>query len=529
MLQRLLDDHARVQTQDFLHTLPRFEWADKAPAATGETGERDVGPYRLLRELGRGGMGSVWLARRSDGVLRREVALKLPHPGLTTGTFAERLARERDILAVLVHPTIARLYDAGVTPEGEAYLAIEYVQGEPVTAYCDAQASTVRARVGLLLQVLSAVQHAHQALVVHRDLKPSNILVTPQGEVRLLDFGIAKLMTEGAHMGMGDPARALALDREIEPLLDTADAAHAMDTPEVRTNMAINRMATWHPDEAVTLLRRALDDWERLAGPDTPGAVSIQRSLGVALYQNGQFEQAVRIFDDNAARAVRVMGQDSPTAKLCESYSVRALIMAGRVSDAQTMARRSLEGPPNPVSTQTTSRRDFENRLGLALIFNRNPNEAARLLELRAAEARQAGLDTGDDYGRLLHFLAGAQLAQGRLDEAAQSARQAEKIYDASALGHDMYVALAQLTQALAVARGGHAEPAQQLIAQAEEHLRKVTRPEHPIHLLVQVVRAEALRAAGKPAEAERLDSEARERLTATTGAVLPKPVPFIF
>jgi len=131
-IERLLADHARAETADFLGALPLMDLATKTGAARaaggevqwGQWGPRTVGPYRLLRELGRGGMGSVWLAERTDGVLKRAVALKLPHPGIATRMFAERLARERDILAALTHPHIARLYDADITAEGQPYLAL---------------------------------------------------------------------------------------------------------------------------------------------------------------------------------------------------------------------------------------------------------------------------------------------------------------------------------------------------------------------------------------------------------------------
>ncbi len=156
-----------------------------------------IGPYRLLREIGRGGMGSVWLAERSDGTLKRQVALKLPHTSLPHRLLAERFARERDILAELVHPNVARLYDAGVTDQGQPYLALEYVEGQPLLAYCRKSELDLASRLSLFLQVLGAIQYAHSHLVVHRDLKPSNILVTRDGEVRLLDFGIAKLLTDG--------------------------------------------------------------------------------------------------------------------------------------------------------------------------------------------------------------------------------------------------------------------------------------------------------------------------------------------
>ncbi|HEY2677352.1 MAG TPA: protein kinase [Steroidobacteraceae bacterium] len=153
-----------------------------------------IGPYELLRCLGAGGMAEVWLARRADGAFKREVALKLPMFSHLRADLEQRFARERDILASLEHPHIARLYDAGVDPKGLPYLSMEFVQGEPLTDWCDAHHLGIRERLGLFLQVLEAVQYAHEKQVIHRDLKPSNILVTESGQVRLLDFGIAKLL-----------------------------------------------------------------------------------------------------------------------------------------------------------------------------------------------------------------------------------------------------------------------------------------------------------------------------------------------
>ncbi len=140
-------------------------------------------------------MAEVWLARRADGAFKREVALKLPMlDAHAQAVWRQRFARERDILASLEHPHIARLYDAGVDPQGLPYLAMEYVQGEPLTDWCDAQRLGIRGALRLFLQVLEAVQYAHENHVIHRDLKPSNILVTESGQVRLLDFGVAKLL-----------------------------------------------------------------------------------------------------------------------------------------------------------------------------------------------------------------------------------------------------------------------------------------------------------------------------------------------
>ena len=155
-----------------------------------------VGPYRMDSVLGEGGMGMVWLASRADGLYQRQVALKLLRPGLADPNLRLRFSREREILARLGRPNIARLLDAGFGSEGQPYLALEYVEGIPLTDYCQAHGVAVEARLKLFLQVCDAVSHAHANLIVHRDLKPSNILVTPTGEARLLDFGIAKLLDD---------------------------------------------------------------------------------------------------------------------------------------------------------------------------------------------------------------------------------------------------------------------------------------------------------------------------------------------
>src|SRR5215467_3966650 len=191
-LRELLAQHGGAETNDFLKTLPKLDQAGGGtPSISGALPGAIVGPYRLLRELGHGGMGSVWLAERTDGVLKRPVALKLPHPGMHGVELAQRFARERDILAALTHPHIARLYDAGVTADGQPFIALEYIEGRSILADCDEHRRSVRERVELFMQVLEAVQYAHAHLVIHRDLKPSNVLVDEQGGVRLLDFGVA--------------------------------------------------------------------------------------------------------------------------------------------------------------------------------------------------------------------------------------------------------------------------------------------------------------------------------------------------
>jgi TolB-like protein len=155
-----------------------------------------VGPYELIRLLGAGGMAEVWLARRADGAFKREVALKLPLLTRQRQDLAPRFVHERDILSSLEHPHIARLYDAGVDTEGLPYLSMEYVKGQPLLAWCDTNAFGVAERLSLFLQVVDAVKYAHEKNVIHRDLKPSNIFVAESGQVRLLDFGVAKLLQE---------------------------------------------------------------------------------------------------------------------------------------------------------------------------------------------------------------------------------------------------------------------------------------------------------------------------------------------
>jgi serine/threonine protein kinase/TolB-like protein len=197
--EALLPAGAQAEGIAALATLPKLEPIAESGAVVAtdlQPGVR-VGPYELIRSLGSGGMAQVWLARRADGAFRREVALKLPLQNSRRADLAERFARERDILASLEHPNIARLYDAGMEAGGLPYLSMEYVQGESLTDWCDTRQLRIAARLRLFLQVLEAVQYAHEKQVIHRDLKPSNILVTQSGQVRLLDFGVAKLLEVG--------------------------------------------------------------------------------------------------------------------------------------------------------------------------------------------------------------------------------------------------------------------------------------------------------------------------------------------
>ena len=194
---------------------PRFETgsSDAAGTALRRAGER-LGPYTLLRPLGSGGMADVWLASRTDGAFERQLALKIPRLHNRPVEMTARFALECNILAALECPGIARLYDAGVDASGVPYIAMEYVEGEPLVAWCDARGLDETARIQLFLQVLDVVAHAHEREVIHRDLKPSNILVTGKGEVRLLDFGTARLLQPKSGRDSLTRAYGLALTPE---------------------------------------------------------------------------------------------------------------------------------------------------------------------------------------------------------------------------------------------------------------------------------------------------------------------------
>ncbi len=170
-----------------------------AEAMTG----RQVGAWRLLRELGRGGMGVVWEAERADGEYQQRVAVKLLPGGLMSRSGIARFREERRILALLEHPGIARLLDGGADSDGTPYLVMEYVEGQPLDAWCEGCHPPLRERLELFLQVCAAVAYAHRHLVIHRDLKPGNVLVTPDGTPKLLDFGIAKLLAPEDASGVG--------------------------------------------------------------------------------------------------------------------------------------------------------------------------------------------------------------------------------------------------------------------------------------------------------------------------------------
>jgi serine/threonine-protein kinase len=220
LVETLLAEHRLLEEEHFL---------EDSPAQLPELvlAGQSFGTYTVISAIGHGGMGTVWLAQRNDGRFERKAAVKLLNLALMGRGGEERFKREGRILGQLNHPHIAELLDAGVSSAGQPYLVLEYVDGQHIDAYCDEHTHNVEARIRLFLDVLAAVAHAHTNLVVHRDIKPSNVLVTSDGQVKLLDFGIAKLLEDEAQPGV-----ATQLTREAGSALTPQYAAPEQITGE---------------------------------------------------------------------------------------------------------------------------------------------------------------------------------------------------------------------------------------------------------------------------------------------------------
>ncbi len=262
---------------------------------------RRIGQYRLLRELGRGGMGVVYLAERDDGHFRRRVAVKLLRASPDAEELHRRFVAERQILASLEHPNIAQLLDGGVTDGELPYLVMEYVDGLPITAYCDRHRLSIDERLRLFRDACAAVHHAHRNLVIHRDLKPSNILIATDGKVKLLDFGIAKLLNP---------------------------AISAMDLPETRT--------------AFRVLTPEYASPEQLRGESLTTASDVY-ALGVVLYELLTARRPHAADTDSPAVLAREICEsepDRPSTTVLRAHKIRPDAATGELTPASVSAAR---------------------------------------------------------------------------------------------------------------------------------------------------------------------------------------------
>jgi len=296
-----------------------------------------IGPYRIDEEIGHGGMGVVYRATREDGSFTKEVAIKLIDPGMRSEEILKRFWAERQILALLEHPHIARLIDGGSTEDGSPYLVMEYVSGTTILDYCDEQRLAVDARLALFLQVCDAVQFAHQRLVVHRDLKSDNILVTADGSPRLLDFGIAKLLSpQGEQAG----TLTLPMNRMLTP--DYASPEQIRGEPatvsgdvyslgvilyELLSGARPYRFTTRTPEEILHVITQA--------EPALPSAAAARSPAGAA---------AERRRDTTSRLRRRLAGDlDYVTLKALEKDPARRY---GSVDQLAQDLRRHLDGLP---------------------------------------------------------------------------------------------------------------------------------------------------------------------------------------
>lgn len=381
-----------------------LEWAvdlmdeTEPPRPAVSPGDR-VGPFRLVSELARGGMGTVWEAERADGQFEQRVALKLLKRGLDSDAILARFLQERRILARLDHPNIARLVDGGVTDNGRPYFAMELIDGEPITAWCDARRLSVRQRLELVRDVAGAVQYAHQQLVVHRDLKPSNVLVTATGEVKLLDFGIAKLL---------DPDRGRADSATLTRI------GWRMMTPEYAAP-------------------------EQLQGEAATAATDVY-ALGVLLYEllTGQRPKAVDRPERSAAEvarrpAPRMTTQVGEEVARARGSSVERLRRTLR-GDVETIVQHALEPEPERRYGSAQALRDDLDRYLAGEPIRARPASpwyrTRKFVSRNRLAVAATALVVLSLAGGLLAAAWQARVARNQANEAERQARRAEEVKD---------------------------------------------------------------------------------------------------
>jgi eukaryotic-like serine/threonine-protein kinase len=329
-VQALLDDHREAKKRGFLETSPALPMQPEVFA--GET----VGAYRLLSMIGQGGMGMVWLAERSDGRFRRQAAIKFLGMGLVDRGSQERFKREGAILGRLSHPHIAELLDAGVSQTGRPYLVLEFVDGVPIHRYCDQHKLDINARCRLFLDVLSAVSHAHASLIVHRDIKPPNVLVSREGLVKLLDFGIAKLLE-----GEGSDGSATLLTHEAGSALTPEFAA-----PEQITGAPVTTATDVY---ALGVLLYLVLSGQNPAGPGLHSAAGLVKA----------------IVDTEPPRASEVAGRvplDVSSSAAAERGATPEKLRRQLQGDLDTILAKALKKDPRERYASVTALADDVNR-----------------------------------------------------------------------------------------------------------------------------------------------------------------------
>jgi eukaryotic-like serine/threonine-protein kinase len=481
-----------------------------------------IGPYVVIREIGAGGMGRVFLATREDGQYRRQVALKLIREDLVSPELLKRFLRERDTLARLVHPNIATLLDGGV--EGNApYFTMEFVEGAPIDTWCDTHRLDLRARVALMIRVCDAVQHAHRNLVVHRDIKPSNVLVGTDGEPKLLDFGIAKPLDAEAGTGQLTGSSLHPMTREYaapeqllgEPITIATDEyalgvllyrllTHRM--PYRRAELGATSWAKAIIEESPEPLERALTRPAPITNESAPPPVApgiaqrralrgdlehiVQRAL--AKSPEARYATVEAFADDlRAYVAGRALSGDTRTFRLrkfCRRHWLPltaaavavVAILLGAVGVAWESQQRRLAAEDALHQAQGSAAvKDFV----VALFQNANPN-ATRGEVRTLRDAVDLGVQRLDRLpAEQPELKAELQLTLAQiyfeLDDYAQDFTLANQAFEAlrSRAGDDVLAARAERYAATALASLGDVGKAQPLADDAVQRLRHVAAP----------------------------------------------------
>ena len=535
---------------------PRHPPAPESPVPDG----MDIGAYRVVRLLGEGGMGAVYLAERADGQFEQQVAIKIVRPSrLRGGELVQRFVRERQILARLQHPNIARLYDGGVTPDGLPFLVMEYVEGRPITEYCDSGGLSIDRRVRLLQDVGRAVQYAHRNLVIHRDLKPSNILVTGDGEVKLLDFGIAKLLAEDE-----DPERtrtgpvmtpAYAAPEQVAGAdVTTATDVYTLgvllfellaghrpneDAPDADDDRAgvhpaggdldlICRMALRdEPERRYPSAQALVDDLQRYADghpvtarPDSLRyrtrkfvtrhrggvaaaaliLVSLVAGLGAALWQSGIARHEAATAREVSDFALGLFEVSDPDAALeAGDLTVRDLLLRGAERIDEELA-----GQPEVQAEMYSVVGPIFRRLGMY--------DDARPLLLRAVELQ--GATSGREsvaYAAAVHELGLLETAAGETERADSLLMVALDLYERADGRHDLEIGRVLGDLALVERTENREEIADSLFRLARAALARGGAPADEVYAL-SLAHAEILHMLGKTASADSVYTEVVDR-----------------
>jgi eukaryotic-like serine/threonine-protein kinase len=515
--------------------------ADAAIAGTGTRG------YRILREIGHGGMGTVYLAERADGEYRQQVALKtLNVEAGDNPLFAGRLRAERQILAQLQHPGIARLLDGGTDAAGRPFLAMEYVEGERIDRWCEARALPIAARIALFLKVCDAVQYAHQQLVVHRDIKPANILVDRLGEPRLLDFGIARLVDEGEATGTATADRMMTFRYASPEQIRGERVGTASDVYSL--GVVLFRLLTGHlpyanEDAAAPELARAvLDD-----PPRSPSRSVTQGKSGDEGPEIDRLALARQLYGDIDAILLRALRKQpaeryASVAQFAEDlrrhldglpvmarqgqrgYALRKFLARHRWSVAAGLAAlATLLAFTIAIAMQLERTRVERDKAQRTLqftmrVFERADPRRSGGVDLSVKQAvALASADLGapealppEERAALLHVLGSARFALGDFAAARQMIDEEVSLREALAAGDADHAAALLLRGGLEIEAGG-VEAGERTLQAAEAMLARSVAPDDPRVIDSALRRATAYRRLSRSDQARSQFERARD------------------